>query len=43
MNYGGNHVNDPERRVDHFRFAEEPTPEDVTEQKLGEDFVRSLS
>ena len=37
----GNHVNDPEKRRP-FRFAEEPTPEDVTE-KLGEDFVRSLS
>ena len=37
----GNHVNDPEKRRP-FRFAEEPTPEDITE-KLGEDFVRSLS
>ncbi len=37
----GNHVNDPEKRKP-FRFAEEPTPEDITE-KLGDDFVRSLS
>ena len=37
----GNHVNDPEKRRP-FRFAEEPTPEDITE-KLGDDFVRSLS
>ena len=36
----GNHVNDPEKRKP-FRFAEEPTPEDITE-KLGEDFIRSL-
>ena len=37
----GNHVNDPEKRKP-LRFAEEPTPEDITE-KLGDDFVRSLS
>ena len=37
----GNHVNDPEKQRP-FRFAEEPTPEDIT-AKLGDDFVRSLS
>jgi len=37
----GHEVNDPERRKP-FRFAEEPTPEDI-EQKLGDDYVRSLS
>ena len=37
----GNHVNDPEKRKP-FRFAEEPTPEDISE-KLGDDFVSSLS
>ena len=36
----GNHVNDPEKRKP-FRFAEEPTPEDITE-KLGDEFIRSL-
>ena len=37
----GNEVNDPERRKP-FRFAEDPTAEDITE-KLGDDYVRSLS
>ena len=37
----GNQVNDPEKRKP-FRFAEDPTPEDVSE-KLGTDYIRSLS
>ena len=37
----GNEVNNPEKRKP-FRFAEDPTAEDVCE-KLGTDYIRSLS
>ena len=36
----GNEVNNPEKRKP-FRFAEDPTAEDITE-KLGDDYILSL-